>query len=106
MPFSTSADPYQIEISDDVSAAMDALRPGELRRLMRFLDIHAQWTPMVVVPRSLKELKGNHAGYWEYEIGKLRLIYWVDEPNRTVKLDYLGQHPEWGPRKDKGRLRR
>ncbi|MDM8549776.1 type II toxin-antitoxin system RelE/ParE family toxin [Desulfobacterales bacterium HSG2] len=37
-------------------------------------------------PTVIKSLKGNYKGLWRYRIGNIRIIYAVDEKERTIQV--------------------
>ncbi len=64
---------------------------------------YLQYAPATYIAGKCKPLKGEHKGFWEYELAQFkRLIYWPDDDKRIVYIDYLGKHPDW--RKMRGRL--
>jgi hypothetical protein len=53
-----------------------------------------------MIPGLLKALKGTWTGIYQFECGGgRRLLYEVDDAARTVRILYLGNHPEWHKRK-------
>lgn len=36
------------------------------------------------------EMKGEWRGYRRFKIGNLRVIFWTDETERTMYVDYIG----------------
>jgi mRNA-degrading endonuclease YafQ of YafQ-DinJ toxin-antitoxin module len=57
-------------------------------------------TPRPGTLLKCKPLKGEHKGYWEYELAQFkRLIYWPDHEQHVVYIDYLGKHPDWRKRR-------
>ena len=98
-------DPYTFEGTDVVKSYLDQMKSGHLNRLMKFLGGHASQSPTTSIPGSLKELKGDWKGYWQYDVSMdIKLIYRVDEESRTVYVDYLGPHPEWKRSADRQNL--
>ncbi len=100
-------EPYVINVPDDFYEAMERLQPGHVNRLMSFIRDHLQQTPTVRIPGTLKKLHGEWADYFQFEVSHgqgIKLIYTVDEEQRTVQIEYPGQHPNWRRSRDSGSL--
>ena len=101
-------DTYTFEQTDLVADVLGEMKPGHVNKVMRFLDSHASRTPTVPIPVSLKELRGQWRGLWQFEVGDkrgaYRLIYTVDEARCVIRIEYLGPHPDWRRATDGGRL--
>ena len=41
-------------------------------------------------PTVIRPLKGPHQGRWRYRLGNLRIVYTVNEQEKTVKIIALG----------------
>lgn len=37
-------------------------------------------------PTTIKELKGKYKGQWRYRIGKIRIVYSVDQNSRAIRI--------------------
>ena len=103
-----ACDTYTFEQTDRVADVLSHMRPGHVTRVMRFLDSHASRAPTTPIPGSLKQLRGQWRGFWQFEVGDkggaYRLIDTVDEARCVVRIEYLGPHPDWRRARDAGRL--
>jgi len=92
----SAADAYKIKIEDEVWGAIARLpEPFQDKIFCLFRD-HLCQQPTQRIPGKLKELKGRHKGFYQFDINdRDRMIYSVDEPNRVVYVEYVGPHPEW-----------
>ena len=54
-----------------------------------FLMKYVAFTPKKRLPSGdLKELKGEHRGFWQYDIDRdYRIIYTIDDVARTVNIE-------------------
>ena len=64
-----------------------------------------QFAPTTYIPGKCKGLRGEHKGYWEYELAQFkRIIYWPDEDAHIVYIDFIGPHLDW--KKMRGKMPR
>ncbi len=83
-------------------------RKSQRETALDFLENYLPHTPKTWRPDGkLKQLKGEHAGLWQFDIDRqYRIVYAVDQQVRQVNVEYLGFHPDWGARSRRGRVRR
>ena len=63
---------------------------------MAFLRDHVSQTPTTHVPGKLKQLRGEYRAYYQFSVDRRRrVIYRVDEQEKTVFIEYVGAHPDW-----------
>ena len=100
--------PYTLNMTDDHWRAIERL-PHHAQQVdaMDFLMTYVVYTPARHLPNGdLKELKGEHKGLWQYDIDRdYRIVYRIDEALRTVTVEYVGHHPEWGKGRRGGSIR-
>lgn len=91
---------YRIEASDEVWDALAKMPEGRADKVFRFWQGHLRHTPTRRIPGIVKELKGEYKGAYQFDVSReLRMIYWVDEAEQTVYIEYLGPHPDWSKRR-------
>lgn len=102
--------PYELMISEEHWKAIEALpHKSQQEDAIDFLMKYVPYTPKQRLANGdLKELKGEHKGFWQYDIDRdYRIIYKIDDNARTVNIEYIGYHPDWGRRSGGGgRIRR
>ena len=87
---------YRIEWEEEVWGAIEGLPESCQDKIFSLWRDHLCKQPTQRIPGKLKELKGRHKGYYQFDINdKDRMIYSVDEANRIVYIEYVGPHPEW-----------
>lgn len=94
---------YRVEVEEQVWGALERLPETYQEKITSLWRDHLCKHPTLRIPGKLRGLKGVHKGYYEYEVtDKDRLIYWVEEAEHTVYVEYLGPHPEWRHGKRRG----
>lgn len=94
---------YRIEVYEGFWQALESVAAAQQERITAFMAGHFTYQPRVMIPGQLKRLKGAHSHLHQLDCGKDRLLYEVaDEPERVVRIVYLGKHPEWDK---KGKVR-
>ena len=87
---------YRIKVKNSsVEKAWYALfetNPEAMERCAAFLEQTPQDRP--ASGGKLKKLKGRHKGILQYDItDRLRVWYKVDNKDRNVLIEYIGEHP-------------
>ena len=94
--------PYRVEVwdLDEFFTILQTFPPAQQERITDFMAVHLSVRPTVMIPGVLKRLSGKWANTYQLECGRnRRLLYEVDDGTRTVKIVYLGFHPEWEKRR-------
>jgi Txe/YoeB family toxin of Txe-Axe toxin-antitoxin module len=92
----SATDAYQVRIEDEVWGAIGRLPEPFQEKIFCLLRDHVCKQPTQTIPGKLKQLKGRHKGYYQFDINdKDRMIYSVDETEAVVYIEYVGPHPEW-----------
>lgn len=90
---------YRVEVFNGFWEALERLPAAQQDRVTELMDGHLVRDPKRMHPPMLKQLKGRFAHLYQFECGKSkRLLYEVDDAGRTVRIVYLGEHPEWEKR--------
>jgi Txe/YoeB family toxin of Txe-Axe toxin-antitoxin module len=87
---------YCIKYEDKVWGAIERLPESCQEKVLVLWRDHLRFQPTQTIPGKLKQLKGRHKGYYQFDINdKDRMIYSVDETEAVVYIEYVGPHPEW-----------
>jgi mRNA-degrading endonuclease RelE of RelBE toxin-antitoxin system len=99
------APPYRVVLGRNVAEAIRRFRRDRREKTEAFLAEHASVTPTTVITGKLKHLRGQRRNYYQFDIDRsYRLIYRVDEAERTMYVEYAGPHPDWAKSRT-GRIR-
>lgn len=93
--------PYMPQLTEEHWEAIQRLpHPAQRVDAVEFLMKYVSHTPRQRKANgSLKELKGEHRGLWQYDIDRqYRIIYRIDDEAREILVEYIGSHPDWGRR--------
>jgi mRNA interferase RelE/StbE len=83
--------PYRVILTHDVQRFVDRADAPLQRRLRRCFEI------LRTEPRehpNIALLRGHFAGHYRFRVGDYRVVYWVNEPQRTVVVDEIGHRRE------------
>ena len=100
---------YSVEVwdLDEFFSILGSLPESQQTRVTELMAGHLGRAPRRTLPPLLKELRGKWKGVYQFELGNdCRLLYEVeDSPRKTVRIFFLGKHPEWDKRRkmDQGR---
>jgi mRNA-degrading endonuclease RelE of RelBE toxin-antitoxin system len=99
---------YSIYIEEEVQKDLFSLgktHEAAFLEATEMLHGHISTTPKQWIPGRLKSLKGKYKGLYQLRLGGgNRLIYSVDDEEMVVKVEYVGNHPEWDKSRPGGRL--
>lgn len=96
--------PYKLEVEDEAWEGLSSLSESAQEKVLVLWRDHLSRTPAKRIPGKLKALKGEHKGFFQFDITRdQRMIYEIDEATKTVYVEYIGKHPEW--RMGRGRRR-
>lgn len=96
------AKPYSIKVwdMDEFFAELQTFPDAQQKRITDFMAGYLRTKPRTIIPGQLTEMHGRWEGVFSLECGKSRrLMYEVDDATRTVRIIYLGKHPEWEKRR-------
>ena len=96
--------PYSVEVYKGFWVALETQPPSQQGRVTQFMVSHLSVRPRATIPGQSKRLKATYSHLYQLDCGKDRLLYEVDDDLRTVRIVYLGPHPEWEKRGKKGRI--
>ena len=89
---------YRVEVwdRDEFLGAFLALPESQQVRVSELMNDHLPYRPKEMRPPLLKQLKGSYGHLRQFECGQSRrLLYEIDDTSMTVRIVYLGEHPEW-----------
>lgn len=96
----TSKGTYKVAVEDEAWEGLSSLPESAQEKVTAFWRDHLQHRPTQRIPGKLKELKGEYKGYYQFDISmNERMIYTVNEDLKTVYVEYIGKHPDWGRRR-------
>ena len=87
---------YRIRISKDAQKGYERLPASKRKAVDRVFRDYLAVSPLQRVPGKTKQLKGAYKGIFQYDIDdRYRIHYMVDNPERLVRIRYVGPHPAW-----------
>ena len=93
---------YRVAPAHEAWKGLASLSESAQERVTALWRDHLQHTPKLRIPGKLKELKGEYKGYYQYDINQRdRMIYWVDDREMIVYVEYIGKHPDWKRRRSR-----
>jgi mRNA-degrading endonuclease RelE of RelBE toxin-antitoxin system len=84
------AQPFTINITEGAEADLLALSAYARRIVLDGIQLHLRYQPSQGTRRT-KALRPNPVASWELRLGDYRVLYDVDEPNRTVSVLVVGE---------------
>ena len=91
--------PYSIEVDEEVWGALARLPTGIQNKITNFWRDHLSTNPHRPPIGGVHRLKGEWRDFYQFDVDRQRrMMYRVDDETRTVFVDYLGNHPQWGKR--------
>lgn len=84
----TEQDPFSIErIAPTAVNYLRRLSPKQQKAIAEAFDYLCNVSPFHHSnPTTIRPLKGKYKGQWRYRIGKLRIVYSVNQDNRTIRI--------------------
>lgn len=90
---------YRVEVYEGFWEDLARLSEAQQLRITDFMALHFAVRPRVVIPGQLKRLKATYSHLYQLDCGKDRLLYEVDDDRMTVRIVYVGPHPDWSKRR-------
>jgi mRNA interferase RelE/StbE len=73
---------YKVGFSDDARKSLKKLTGVDLKRILRKTLELEKFKEL----NNIKALKGELSGFYRLRVGKMRVIFEVDEENRVIKV--------------------
>jgi mRNA-degrading endonuclease RelE of RelBE toxin-antitoxin system len=80
---------YQIEFSDATKWDLKWFKKHEQKIILDGIDANLKYEPNVET-RNRKQMRPNPVAEWELRIGKLRILYNVEETVKIVSIEVIG----------------
>jgi mRNA-degrading endonuclease RelE of RelBE toxin-antitoxin system len=84
------AEPFQIYISESAEADLAWLSAYARRIILDGIEVHLRHEPTAGT-RRIKPMRPNPVAGWELRLGDYRVMYDVDESNRAVSVQVVGE---------------
>jgi len=85
-----TAEPYAINVTAGAEADLQWFSAYARRIILDGVELHLRYQP-TVGSRRIKTLRSNPIAGWELRLGDYRVLYDVDETNRTVTIQVVGE---------------
>jgi mRNA-degrading endonuclease RelE of RelBE toxin-antitoxin system len=83
-------DPFTIVVTEGAESDLSALSTYAQRVILDGIDVHLSRLPTQTT-RRIKSLRINSVAEWELRLGDYRILYNVDEQQRTVSVQVIGE---------------
>jgi len=81
---------YKILLLEEALKELSSFDKKTAEKILYKLSTH-----LIKSPAKLgKQLKGEYAGFFKYRIGDWRVIYHLDEENKTITVTKIGHRKE------------
>jgi mRNA-degrading endonuclease RelE of RelBE toxin-antitoxin system len=84
------AEPFAILVTEGAEVDLQSLPTYAQRLIMDSLETHLRYQPTGGT-RRLKQLRPNPVAGWELKLGDYRVLYDVDEEDRVVVVQVVGE---------------
>jgi mRNA-degrading endonuclease RelE of RelBE toxin-antitoxin system len=83
-------EPFAILVTKAAEADLNSLTTYVRRLVLDGLEVHLSRQP-ILATRRVKPLRTNSVAGWELRLGDYRILYDVDERERTVTVQVIGE---------------
>jgi len=80
---------YQIDYSEDAKRDLKSFRKFEQEYILDEVDTNLQYEPHIET-RNRKRLDPNEIADWELRLGKIRVLYDIEEAVKIVAIQAVG----------------
>ena len=86
---------YKIKRSRRARKGFKKLPSQKRKEVSRIINEYLAVSPRVRIPHKTKGLHGAYKGLYQYDVDDFnRIIYSVNEDEKTVYIDIIGSHPD------------